>query len=204
MTPSVQEPVMTAPESFEELIRRVRAGDEDAATELVRTYESAIRRAVRFRLGLGGLGGVVDSMDICQSVMASFFVRAAAGQYELRQPEHLLKLLVTMARNKLAFQTRSSSPSAATYAASHRPARTTPPVAATDASPSRQVSAREMPRRCDGGFRRRSVNWRNGEPRAGVGRDRRAGRRRCRGPAQETPRAVDRVAEELGLHAGEE
>jgi hypothetical protein len=38
--------------------------------------------------------------------VASFFVRAASGQYELDQPEHLLRLLVAMTRNKLAFQTR--------------------------------------------------------------------------------------------------
>jgi DNA-directed RNA polymerase specialized sigma24 family protein len=39
-------------------------------------------------------------------VLASFFVRAASGQYQLDDPEHLLKLLVAMARNKLAFRTR--------------------------------------------------------------------------------------------------
>ena len=34
-------------ESFELLIRRVRDGDEQAAAELVRRYEPAIRRAAR-------------------------------------------------------------------------------------------------------------------------------------------------------------
>jgi RNA polymerase sigma-70 factor (ECF subfamily) len=34
-------------------------------------------------------------------VLASFFVRAASGQYELDTPEQLLNLLVTMARRKL-------------------------------------------------------------------------------------------------------
>jgi RNA polymerase sigma-70 factor (ECF subfamily) len=89
---------------FQDLIRRVRAGDEQAATELVRQYEPAVRRAVRFRLVDARLGRVLDSMDICQSVMASFFVRAALGQYELDKPEQLVKLLATMARNKLANQ----------------------------------------------------------------------------------------------------
>src|SRR5436305_3757208 len=92
--------------TFEELIQRVRAGDQDAAGELVRRYEPAIRRAVHFRLGDAHLGGMLDSMDICQSVLASFFVRAASGQYDLQEPEHLLKLLVAMARNKLKFQAR--------------------------------------------------------------------------------------------------
>jgi DNA-directed RNA polymerase specialized sigma24 family protein len=40
-------------------------------------------------------------MDICQSVLASFFVRAASGQYELDRPRQLLNLLAAMARNKL-------------------------------------------------------------------------------------------------------
>jgi DNA-directed RNA polymerase specialized sigma24 family protein len=38
--------------------------------------------------------------------MASFFIRAASGQYELRTPAQLLKLLTTMARNKLNSQAR--------------------------------------------------------------------------------------------------
>ncbi len=44
---------------------------------------------------------LLDSMDVCQSVLLSFFVRAAAGQYDLEQPQELLKLLVVMAWNKL-------------------------------------------------------------------------------------------------------
>jgi RNA polymerase sigma-70 factor (ECF subfamily) len=92
--------------TFDELIRRVRAGDQDAATELVKRYEPAIRRAVRFRLADARLGALLDSMDICQSVLASFFIRAASGQYELETPGQLLKLLTAMARNKLTSQAR--------------------------------------------------------------------------------------------------
>jgi len=91
---------------FTEFLRRIRAGDEQAATELVRHYEPLIRRAVRIRLEDQRLCRLFDSMDICQSVLASFFVRTAAGQYDLQQPEQLLKLLVTMASNKLASAAR--------------------------------------------------------------------------------------------------
>jgi RNA polymerase sigma-70 factor (ECF subfamily) len=91
---------------FAELIVRLRRGDQAAARELVERYESAIRRAVRFRLNDAGLRAVLDSMDICQSVLHSFFVRAASGQYEIDNPEQLLRLLVAMARNKLASQAR--------------------------------------------------------------------------------------------------
>ena len=92
--------------SFADFIRRIRAGDQEAAANLVRLYEPTIRRVVRFRLVDARLGAVLDSMDICQSVLASFFVRTASGQFEFDGPEDLVKLLVTMARNKLASQAR--------------------------------------------------------------------------------------------------
>jgi RNA polymerase sigma-70 factor (ECF subfamily) len=92
--------------TFEELIRRVRAWDQQAAAELVRRYEPAIRRAVRVRLANARLGNLLDSMDICQSVLKSFFVRAASCQYDLETPEQVLKLLTAMARNKLGSQAR--------------------------------------------------------------------------------------------------
>jgi RNA polymerase sigma-70 factor (ECF subfamily) len=91
---------------FLALVRRVRAGDGAAAAELVRLYEPAVRRLVRLRLRDPRLRRVLDSTDVCQSVLASFFVRAAAGQFELDRPEQLLRLLAVMARNKLAGQAR--------------------------------------------------------------------------------------------------
>ena len=123
--------------TFEELIRRVRAGDQDAAAELVRAYEPAIRRAVRFRLADARLGNLLDSMDICQSVLASFFVRAATGQYELETPEQLLKLLTAMARNKLTIQARRQ----------HAQRRDTRRVDAGDQETDRLVAAGESPAR---------------------------------------------------------
>src|SRR5262249_29533381 len=93
--------------SFGELITRVRAGDAGAAAEVVRRYEPALRRAVRLRLRRDPrLCRLLDSVDVCQSVMASFFVRAALGEYDLSTPEHLVKLLATIARNKVINQAR--------------------------------------------------------------------------------------------------
>jgi RNA polymerase sigma factor (sigma-70 family) len=89
---------------FRELIHRVRARDQDAAGELVRRYENAIRRVVRIHLRDARMRRVLDSMDICQSVLASFFVRTALGQYEVDTPEQLLNLLTTITRNKLTNQ----------------------------------------------------------------------------------------------------
>ena len=88
--------------SFIDFVRRIRAGDDDAAETLVRRYEPVIRREVRSRIEDARLNRAFDSMDVCQSVLASFFVRAATGQFDLDNPDQLIKLLVTMARNKLA------------------------------------------------------------------------------------------------------
>ena len=96
---------MTEP-GFTELILRVRAGDEHAAADLVRRYEPEIRREVRFLLRDPFLRRSFDSMDICQSVMGSFFLRAALGEYDLNQPQDLIRLLISMTRNKVVDATR--------------------------------------------------------------------------------------------------
>jgi RNA polymerase sigma-70 factor (ECF subfamily) len=91
---------------FADFLWRIRGGDKDAARELVRRYEPLIRREVRLRIGDGRLNRSFDSQDVSQSVLASFFTRAASGEYELDQPEQLGRLLMTMARNRLVSRTR--------------------------------------------------------------------------------------------------
>jgi DNA-directed RNA polymerase specialized sigma24 family protein len=97
---------MPETDSFAELIRRVRAGAGDAADELWRHYEPMLRREVRLRLRDPRLRQRFDENDVCQSVMASFFVRLSAGEFDFDGPEQLQGLLVKMGRNKLASQTR--------------------------------------------------------------------------------------------------
>jgi RNA polymerase sigma-70 factor (ECF subfamily) len=96
--------VVPGDSQFQELIRRVRDRDDSAAAELVRHYEGAIRRVIRIHLRDVRLRKVLDSMDICQSVLATFFVRTALGEYELDSPEQLMRLLISIARNKLTNQ----------------------------------------------------------------------------------------------------
>ncbi len=97
---------MSQGEDFHHLLDRVRAGDQAAAAELVRQLEPELRRAVRVRLGDPRLRRVVDSVDICQSVLANFFVRVRLGEFDLGNPEQLLHLLLVMARNKLQDRAR--------------------------------------------------------------------------------------------------
>jgi RNA polymerase sigma factor (sigma-70 family) len=141
--------LMSEPTSFEDLIRRVRAGDQDAATELVQRYEPAIRRAVRFRLADTRLQRVLDSMDICQSVFASFFVRTAAGQFDIDKPDQLMKLLVAIARNKLAKQVHGQQRQCRDYRRVQGEAVEEGQYAAADGSPSQIVAGLELLRKAD-------------------------------------------------------
>ena len=93
-------------DDFSELIGRLRRGQAAAADELWRRFEPLLRREVRLRLRDPRLRRRLDESDVCQSVMASFFIRCAAGQFDLDGPEQLLRLLTTMGRNKLATQAR--------------------------------------------------------------------------------------------------
>jgi RNA polymerase sigma-70 factor (ECF subfamily) len=184
---------------FQSLIRRVRAGDEAAAAELVRSYEPAIRRAARVRLVDTRLQRLFDSMDISQSVFASFFVRAALGQYELDGPEQLLRLLVNMSRKKLADHARQQGAARRDY---RRQQPGSPDRACVDAGPdpAEQAATRELLEE----FRRRLSR-----------EERRLADRRASGQnwtqialeAGESPdalrkkltRAIERIAGELGL-----
>ena len=92
---------------FQQMIERLRAGDSSAAEQLVRNYESVVRRQVRFGLRDPKLSRVLDSMDICQIVMASFFVRAVSGVFEIASSKDLVNLLAAITRRKLAAAART-------------------------------------------------------------------------------------------------
>ena len=106
-SPSAAQPPAAESADFVDFLRRIRAGDEAAASELVRRFEPLIRREVRVRLGDERLRRSFDSIDVSQSVFAYFLARAADGQYELDRPEQLVRLLLTMARNRLISRARS-------------------------------------------------------------------------------------------------
>ncbi len=97
---------MSDDSSFRELVAQVRQGDGEAAARLVQRYESELRAMARVRLTDPSMRRVVDSMDVCQSILAGFFVRAASGDFELDTPEQLMKLLATMIRNKVTDHAR--------------------------------------------------------------------------------------------------
>jgi len=91
-----------------ELIDRLREGDQRAAAELVRQYEPELRRFVRYRLTDARIRSLIDSVDVTQSVFASFFVALAEGRLDVASPGQLVRLLTTMATNKLHDHHRKS------------------------------------------------------------------------------------------------
>jgi RNA polymerase sigma-70 factor (ECF subfamily) len=191
---------MAEEHSFQELMRRVRAGDDEAATELVRRFEPAIRRVVRLRLRDQQLRRLFDSMDICQSVLGSFFVRAAAGQLELNTADQLLKLLTTMARNNLtnqALKQRAARRDQRRVEAGDPEERE---LAARGSTPSQQLAARELlqeTRRRLSKEERRLLEWREeGREWADIAQELAGSPEALR---KQLARAIDRVAGELGL-----
>jgi RNA polymerase sigma-70 factor (ECF subfamily) len=79
----------------------VRAGSQDAAAELVQRYGEEIHRYVHYRLTDPRLRALVDSLDICQSVLGNFFLRLSTGELRLDDSRQLMGLLAVMARHKL-------------------------------------------------------------------------------------------------------
>jgi RNA polymerase sigma factor (sigma-70 family) len=195
---------MSAPLSFQELLCRVRAGDQAAAAELVGRYEPTIRRAVRFRLVDARLGALLDSMDICQSVLSSFFLRAASGAYDIEEPEQLLKLLVRMARNKLASQARRERAGRRDNRRVQAAGDEAQEFVAAEPSPSEQVSAKEL---LDEARRRLSAEERRLAELRGEGLEWAEIAARLGGNAaalrKQFSRALDRVAHELGIEEAE-
>jgi RNA polymerase sigma-70 factor (ECF subfamily) len=135
---------MAEERNFRQLIGLVRAGDDGAAAELVRRYEVPIRRAVRIRLRDSRLRRLFDSLDVCQSVLASFFARAALGQYELDTPEQLLRLLTAMARNKLAGAAEHAQAGCRDHRRLEAGDAADREVAAAGATPSEQVALSDL------------------------------------------------------------
>ena len=183
-----------------DLIARVRAGDQTAAAELVRDYEPHVRRAVRIQLRDPRLRSGLDTADICQSVMASFFARLALGQYDLSEPGRLAALLVTMARSKVATRARRAEVTRRERQGQGMLAQAVGAVVDPGPEPSRLVAGRDLLE----AFHRRL------EPDERALSDRRADGRTWPEIAAElgsTPealrkklaRALDRVACELGL-----
>jgi RNA polymerase sigma-70 factor (ECF subfamily) len=182
---------------------RVQSGDPDAAAELIRHYEPDIRLEVRVRMRVqdGRLKRLLDSMDVTQSVLGSFFAGVAAGRFVPEHPQQLLGLLVAMTRNKLLSQVRDQRRQRRDLRRVQSLDAAVHDVSGDEETPSQVVASQELLRE----FRKRLT-----EEERRLAERRSAGRPwpeiaaelggTADGRRKQLERAFARVAEELGLN----
>jgi RNA polymerase sigma factor (sigma-70 family) len=88
------------PGNIQELLSRIRNGDDEAARELLTRYEPKIRLVVRRQLPRL-LRSRFDSLDFLQSVWGSFFHKIRTGPNDLDEEQNLITFLAWAARNKV-------------------------------------------------------------------------------------------------------
>jgi RNA polymerase sigma-70 factor (ECF subfamily) len=103
--------------SFDDLMRRVRAGDPEAAGEMYERYGHHIRRIVRSRLHRR-LRKQYDSLDFVQSVWA-VFIQIPPERRQFDTPDDLVGFLARLACNKIVDVYRRRAQSAA-YGSANR------------------------------------------------------------------------------------
>ncbi len=82
------------------LVRFLRAGDEDAATQIYVRYAHRLQALSRSQFD-PAMAGRLDEDDIVQSVFRTFFRRVQAGAYDVPDGEELWKLFLVIGLNKI-------------------------------------------------------------------------------------------------------
>jgi|694.fasta_scaffold00049_60 RNA polymerase sigma-70 factor (ECF subfamily) len=82
------------------LIRRLKQGDQDAATAIYLRYAERLLQLAKSQTP-DLLQSRIDPEEIVQSVFRTFFRRAADGQYVAPEGDELWKLFLVMALNKI-------------------------------------------------------------------------------------------------------
>jgi RNA polymerase sigma factor (sigma-70 family) len=96
----VNEPLPNGDNEIAGFLKRIQAGDEAAARELLTRYESEVRLVVRRQLPRL-LRSRFDSLDFLQSVWGSFFRKVRSGPAEFEDSRHLVAFLARAAKNKV-------------------------------------------------------------------------------------------------------
>jgi RNA polymerase sigma factor (sigma-70 family) len=88
-------------EQFEdrELVKKWRAGDQEAARQIYDRYVERLLALARRRLG-HRVSSRVDPEDVLQSVFRTFFQRVKAGRFQIDDEDDLCKLLMRITVHK--------------------------------------------------------------------------------------------------------
>ena len=90
-----------AERSIPDLVKAYPTGGEEVKEELLTRLEPVLRGFVRREMG-HKLRTMEESLDLCQSVLFAFHLRADAGKIEVEDESALRGYLRAMLRNKLA------------------------------------------------------------------------------------------------------
>lgn len=82
------------------LLRRIRGGEEDAATTFYLRYAERLQAVAKSQTS-ANLASRFDPEDVVQSVFRTFFRRATEGEYDVPEGEELWKLLLIISLNKI-------------------------------------------------------------------------------------------------------
>jgi DNA-directed RNA polymerase specialized sigma24 family protein len=98
---TVETNAMEQDSSFDDLMRRVRQGDNAAAEQIYTQYANRVIGLARSRLS-NPIRQKEDPDDVAQSVFKSFFRAQKAGQFQLEDREGLWKILFVITLRKCA------------------------------------------------------------------------------------------------------
>ena len=133
---------------FAEFMRRVRAGDEDAAAELVQRYRPQIERVIRINLTDPRLRTRFGVSDIFQTVFKDFFFRIATDRYEIESSADLVNLLCAAAKNRVIHHAKMNRAERRDVGRVVQSAVEDLNVVSRDATTSSVISAREVFEKC--------------------------------------------------------
>ena len=105
---SFGEPAQPSASELTDFLRRIQAGDDGAARELLSRYEDEVRLVVRRQLPRL-LRSRFDSLDFLQSVWGSFFRRMRTAPTEFEDSRHLVAFLARAAKNKVIDEYRRAA-----------------------------------------------------------------------------------------------
>jgi RNA polymerase sigma-70 factor (ECF subfamily) len=99
-SPAAPPPESATGRSDHSLLRRIRDGEQDAATALYLRYAQRIEALAKAKTS-AVLSARIDPEDVVQSVFRTFFRRAFEGHYEVPDGDELWKLLLVISLNKI-------------------------------------------------------------------------------------------------------
>lgn len=96
---------VVAPDDLESMLARVRAGDREAAAEVMQRYGPILRRRFRHKLGRS-LRRLFDSQELSSTVARRFDQFVRSGKVRAETPGQLVALIEQIANNALARKIR--------------------------------------------------------------------------------------------------